>query len=255
MRPCIGPAWLCHDMGFFTAHPQSSFRISVLSFDVYFSQKMWATKHHRCRDTFICKLERMADTNEWSVFLMTALATFSCCVASLNIPSLSQSSPCKATELKTVSAHIYGRHHGIIMEMHERKKLKAKKKENRVSHKTETTRWWEGTFSPFCYFSHSFKRISPFPFISFFLFLMKFLPCSHFFPERGINSGLSVRRCVEWQSQRLFDSPGDWPFHCLWQHTCCLTRCWGDTEEQQEREREKDWAREVGVSGGGLEKD
>lgn len=197
-------------MGSFTARPQSSFRISAFSFDVYFSQKMWATKHHRCRDTFTCKLERMADTNEWSVFLMAALATFSCCVASLNIPSLSQSSPCKASELKTVSAHIYG-WHGIIMEMHERKKLKDKKKENRVSRKKETTHR--------CLLPFSFNRplnTSPhFHLFIFFLFLMKSLPCPHFFPERGINSGLSVRRCVEWQSHGLFDSPGDWPFHCL----------------------------------------
>lgn len=191
----------------------------------------------------------MADTNEWSVFLMAALPTFSCCVASLNIPSLSQSSPCKATELKTVSAHIYGwrYHHGNAWT----KKLKDKKKEKYVSHKTETTR---RCLLSFRYFSdllnRPFKHISPFPFISSFPLSHK-IPCSHFFPGRGINSGLSVRRCVEWQSHGLFDSPGDWPFHCLRQHTCYLAL----GRQRRERKREKDWVREVGISGGGFEKD
>lgn len=191
-----------------------------------FHQKKWATKHHRCRDTFTCKLERMADTNEWSVFLMAALATFSCCVASLNIPSLSQSSPWKATETENCfDAHLRTwYHHGNAWT----KKQKDQKAAIKQQHHTSV-------YSPFRDFQTLSIALSNTS-AHFHFFLMKFLPCPHFLPERGINSGLSVRRCVEWQSHELFDSPGDWPFHWLWQHTCC----WGDREEEEEKKTERE---------------
>lgn len=192
-------------MGFFTARPQSSFINLGSSFDVYFPQRIVSWK---CRETFTCKLERMADTNEWSVFLMAALATFSCCVASLNIPFLITIIALQSDRTEnSFSTHLWTTryHHGNAWT----KMLKDKKKEKRVSHKAETTRRCLLSFvllfklvkSPL----QTHLTISIYCGV-FFPPLSQKIPLllSLFFPGRGINRGLSVRRCGVAESRALW---------------------------------------------------
>lgn len=183
--------------------PQSSCINLGSSFDVYFPQKIVSWKWG---EKFTCKLERMADTNEWSVFLMAALATFSCCVASLNIPFLITIIALQSDRTEnSFSTHLWTTryHHGNAWT----KMLKDKKKEKRVSHKAETTRRCLLSFvllfrlvksplqmhlpiSIYCVFFPSFTKNS--------------LTSLTFFPGRGINRGLSVRRCGVTESRALW---------------------------------------------------